>query len=60
MIKELIKCAHEENRPVGICGQAPSDYPDFAEFLVKNKIDSISLNPDSVINVINKISKINT
>jgi len=59
MIKELIECAHEKGRPVGICGQAPSDYPDFAEFLLKNEIDSISLNPDSVINVINKISEIN-
>ena len=36
---------------MGICGQAPSDYPEFAEFLVENGIDSISLNPDSVIQV---------
>jgi pyruvate,water dikinase len=36
---------------VGICGQAPSDYPEFAEFLVKAGIDSMSLNPDSVVEV---------
>ena len=57
MIESLIKAAHKKNRPVGICGQAPSDYPDFAEFLVKNKIDTMSINPDSVINVIRHISK---
>jgi pyruvate, water dikinase len=34
---------------IGICGQAPSDYPDFAQFLVEQKIDSISLNPDTVM-----------
>ncbi|MDO8504684.1 MAG: putative PEP-binding protein, partial [Candidatus Liptonbacteria bacterium] len=34
---------------IGICGQAPSDYPDFAEFLVEQGIDSMSLNPDTVI-----------
>ena len=56
MIQMLIETAHKKNRPVGICGQAPSDYPDFAEFLVRNRIDTISLNPDSVINVIHHIS----
>lgn len=50
-IQRLIATAHEKGRKVGICGQAPSDYPDFAEFLVKSGIDSISLNPDSVIQV---------
>ncbi|MBD3384522.1 phosphoenolpyruvate synthase, partial [candidate division KSB1 bacterium] len=51
MIRRLIETAHNAGRPVGICGQAPSDYPDFAEFLIKQGIDSISLNPDSVIEV---------
>jgi len=50
-IKRLLATAQEKGRKVGICGQAPSDYPEFAEFLVENGIDSISLNPDSVIQV---------
>ena len=49
MIAQLIKIAHETNTPVGICGQAPSDYPDFVQFLVEQGIDSISLTPDSAI-----------
>jgi pyruvate,water dikinase len=49
LIKELIEKAHKKGMKVGICGQGPSDFPDFAEFLVKQKIDSISLNPDAVI-----------
>ncbi len=48
-ICEIIKVAKKNNKKVGICGQAPSDFPDFAEFLVKCGIDSISLNPDSVL-----------
>ena len=51
MILRLIKTAHEHGRKVGICGQAPSDHPDFASFLVEAGIDSISLNPDSAIAV---------
>lgn len=57
-IKNLIQDAHEKNVKVGICGQAPSDKIDFAEFLVANKIDSISLNPDSVIKIINHLAQI--
>ena len=45
-------------KKVGICGQAPSDYPDFVEFLVKNNIDSMSLNPDSVIQVRQRVAQI--
>jgi pyruvate,water dikinase len=51
MIEMVIKGAHQKGKKVGICGQAPSDYPDFAQFLVKGGIDSISLNPDSFITV---------
>lgn len=46
---DLIEKAHEAGRKVGICGQAPSDYPDFAAFLVEKGIDSISLSPDAVV-----------
>ena len=54
-IKDLIKNAHRKNCKVGICGQAPSDHPEFARFLIENNIDSISLNPDSVISIIKNI-----
>jgi pyruvate, water dikinase len=56
-IRRLIKAAHKAKKKVGICGQAPSDYPDFAAFLVREGIDSISLNPDSVIKVIKRVAK---
>lgn len=49
MVQQVIQVAHEHGRKVGICGQAPSDNPDFAAFLVECGIDSISLNPDSVV-----------
>ncbi len=45
----LIETAHKHGRKVGICGQAPSDYPEFAAFLVEEGIDSISLIPDAVL-----------
>jgi pyruvate,water dikinase len=45
----LLETAHARGRTVGICGQAPSDYPDFAEFLVERGIDSMSLAPDAVV-----------
>jgi pyruvate, water dikinase len=48
-IKHLITTAHEKNVRVGLCGQAPSDYPEFAQFLVSCGIDSISFNADSLI-----------
>ena len=51
MIAELIAKAHKSGTKVGICGQAPSDYPEIARFLVQQGIDSISLNPDSVIKI---------
>jgi pyruvate, water dikinase len=58
MIEDLIKTAHKAHRKVGICGQAPSDHPAFAEFLVKAGIDSISLNPDSIIEVTQRVARI--
>ena len=57
MISRLVKTAHEQGRKVGICGQAPSDYPDFATFLVEAGIDSISLNPDSAIQVKQQVAQ---
>ncbi len=55
LISQVIKRCKARGRYIGICGQAPSDYPEFAQFLVKEGIDSISLNPDSVIKTIIKI-----
>ncbi|MFZ5875464.1 MAG: phosphoenolpyruvate synthase [Nitrospirota bacterium] len=49
MIAAVIKAAKAKGRKIGICGQAPSDYPEFARFLVEQGIDSISLNPDAVM-----------
>ena len=49
MVAQVIERAHEAGRKVGICGQAPSDYPEFVRFLVEQGIDSISLNPDAVL-----------
>lgn len=51
LVKQVIETAHSHNprRKIGICGQAPSDFPEFAEFLVECGIDSMSLNPDTVV-----------
>jgi pyruvate, water dikinase len=49
MIKMAIEGAHHNKLPIGICGQAPSDYPEFAQFVIDCEINSISLNPDSVL-----------
>ncbi|WP_435263623.1 phosphoenolpyruvate synthase [Tenacibaculum sp. nBUS_03] len=57
-ISSLIKIAKETNTKVGICGQAPSDYPDFTQFLVKEGIDSISVTPDSVLKTLRSIASI--
>lgn len=57
MIAQLIRTAHQHDCKVGICGQAPSDYPEFARFLVQAGIDSVSLNPDSVIGGIEAIGE---
>ncbi|WP_259120897.1 phosphoenolpyruvate synthase [Salinibacter ruber] len=57
MIVDLIEQAHAADRPVGLCGQAPSDHPDFAEFLVEAGIESISVIPDSVADVIQHVAE---
>jgi pyruvate,water dikinase len=49
MIQMAIEAAKRNSKKIGICGEAPSDYPEFARFLVEQGIDSISLNPDSVL-----------
>ncbi len=49
LIETVVSIAKEKKKYIGICGQAPSDYPDFAEFLVSIGIDSMSLNPDTLI-----------
>ena len=56
-IRDVIQRAHSKDCKVGICGQAPSDHPEFAEFLLECGIDSMSLNPDSVIPVIKRLTK---
>ena len=58
MIEKAITMAHDCGRKIGICGQAPSDYPEFAQFLVDLGIDSISLNPDSVLNTRFEVGKL--
>jgi pyruvate,water dikinase len=49
MVRLAIEAAKRNSKKIGICGQAPSDYPEFARYLVELGIDSISLNPDSVL-----------
>ena len=58
MIELAVEGAKSNHRHSGICGQAPSDYPEVAEFLVKLGIDSMSLNPDSVLKTIQNIVKL--
>jgi len=58
MITDIIRICRKRNKYVGICGQAPSDYSEFAEFLVKEGITAISLNPDTVIKTILHLAKI--
>ena len=48
-IRDAITKAHRAGIKIGICGQAPSNYPEFAAFLIEEGIDSISLNPDSFV-----------
>jgi len=57
MISEVIKKCKKRKKYCGICGQAPSDYPEFATFLMKEGIESISLNPDTVIPTIKRLAE---
>ncbi|MGE0552820.1 MAG: phosphoenolpyruvate synthase [Gemmatimonadales bacterium] len=56
LIRSVVEAAHRKGRPVGICGQAPSDYPEFAQWLAGIGIDSMSLNPDSVAPVARRLA----
>jgi pyruvate,water dikinase len=58
MVAEVIKICKKRKKYVGICGQAPSDFPEFAKFLAEEGIESISLNPDTVIKTILNLSKL--
>ena len=57
LIEEIIKKCRSKGKYIGICGQAPSDYPDFAEFLVEKGIESMSLSPDTVIKTISMLAE---
>ncbi len=57
LISEIIQKCRAKKKYIGICGQAPSDYPDFARFLVEEGIESMSLNPDTVIKIIMELGK---
>lgn len=59
-IKHVIKVCKTKKIKIGICGQAPSDHPDFALFLRKQGIDSISLNPDTVLNTMVAFEKMDS
>ncbi len=56
LIEQVVRVAHSNGRKVGICGEAPSNYPDFAEWLANIGIDSMSLNPDSLPTVARQIA----
>jgi pyruvate,water dikinase len=57
MIAQVVKKSKKAGVKVGLCGQAPSDYPEFAEFLIGLGIDSISFNPDALIKGIDNMNK---
>ena len=57
LIAQVIRAAKAKGRKIGICGQAPSDYPEFAQFLVEHGIDSLSLNPDSLLKTLMAVAE---
>lgn len=57
LVAMAIQKCRERGKYIGFCGQAPSDYPDFLRFLIQNKIESVSLNPDSVIPMLSAIAE---
>jgi pyruvate,water dikinase len=58
LVEEVIRKAHLKGRKIGICGQAPSDYPEFARFVVSRGIDSISLTPDTVVRTLGIVAEV--
>lgn len=56
MMKQAIEGAHRNDIPAGICGEAPSNYPEVAEFLVRQGIDSISLSPDALLKTLERVA----
>jgi pyruvate,water dikinase len=58
MVQTVIQRVKHNGKKIGICGQAPSDYTDFAEFLVRCGIDSISLNPDTILKTTEKVLQV--
>jgi pyruvate,water dikinase len=57
-VRQAIAGAHAAGIKIGICGQAPSNYPEFAAFLVEEGIDSISLNPDSFVATVRHVAEV--
>lgn len=60
MVKEAVKVGKRKGKSVGFCGQAPSDYPEFLEFLIEIGIDYVSINPDAIFEVLSLVSDANT
>jgi pyruvate, water dikinase len=58
LIHQVIATAKQHGRKIGICGQGPSDYPEFAKFLVEEGIDSLSLNPDTILQTLLDIAQV--
>ncbi len=58
LVREVIRVAHKHKRKVGLCGQAPSDSPEFADFLVECGIDSMSLNPDTIVSMKRRVAEL--